>query len=122
MCEEKELSWRWLLHPCIPPRTQTCKADPRITDSEVRYVRDCLNPHKRAGPDGHLSEVLKPLSPRIAPVLALSFSTFIQTDYRNALVASVSKAGPIFITRGVCKMHEGILKESGRFACPIYLY
>ncbi len=52
--------------------TQTCKADPRITDLEVRYVRDCLNPHKRAGPDGHFAEVLKALSPCTA-LLALLF-------------------------------------------------
>ncbi len=122
MCENKTLSCRWQPHPCILPHTQTCKADRRITDSEVRYARDCLNPHKRAVPDGHFPEVLKALSTCIAPLLARSYSTFIQTDYRHVLVASISKAGPIIITRGVNKMHEGILKESGRFACPIYLY
>ncbi len=99
MCEDKAISCRWQPHPCIPPHTQTCKADPRITDSEVRYVRDCINPHKRAVPDGHFPKALKALSPRIAPVLPQIFNTFIQTDYRHA---SVSNAGPIIITRGVC--------------------
>ncbi len=59
--------------PCISSHTQT---GPCITDSEVRHVLDCLYPHKRAGPDEHFSEVLKDLSPRIAPILARTFTTF----------------------------------------------
>ncbi len=36
----------------LQPHTQTCMADPLITEMEFRRTPDCLNSHKGAGPAG----------------------------------------------------------------------
>ncbi len=65
--------------PVHQPRTQTCTADPLITELEVRRALDSLNPHKGAGPVGLFSKFLKALSSHIAPILAQMLNLSLQT-------------------------------------------
>ncbi len=64
--------------PVLQPCTQTCMADPLITELEDRRVLDSFNPHKGAGPDGLIPKVFKALKSHISSVLHRMFNLSLQ--------------------------------------------
>ncbi len=53
----------------LQTRTQTCMADPLITEREFWRTLNGLNPHKGAGPDGLSLRSSKSLTPTLSPYL-----------------------------------------------------
>ncbi len=82
--------------PELQLHTQTCVAEPLISELEVRRSLDGIDPYKDAGFDGLFPKVLKALNSHISPVLAQIFNLSLQpgqapADWHHTIVTPVAK-------------------------------